>query len=177
MNISLIGMPASGKTTVAKELNKILTDYSLIDTDEKIVQNEKRTINEIFSVNGEEYFRSVEKKILKEILQKDNQIISTGGGIIKIKENIELLKEKSFLIYLKADIETLIERAKTNTERPLLNCEDIKEKLELLLSERESSYQKAHCIIYIDDKTPKEEAREILEKINENSRSKNKSTK
>ena len=171
MNISLIGMPASGKTTVAKALKNILNNYTLIDTDAKIVQNEKREINEIFAVNGEEYFRNVETKILKEILKNDNQIISTGGGIIKSEENISLLKEKSNVIYLEAELDTLIERARKNSERPLLNDCNIKEKLENLLKERESKYKKAHYIININGKTPEEEAKEIIKKINENGRS------
>lgn len=173
MNISLIGMPASGKTTIAKALKNILNNYTLIDTDEKIVNNEKMPITEIFQTKGEKYFRSVETKVLKEILKYDNQIISTGGGIIKSDENIKLLKGHSTVIYLSTELETLVERAVKNTQRPLLNNCDIKEKLKKLLIEREEKYKQAHYVIKTEGKTPKEEAEEIAEKINENGRSKN----
>ncbi len=171
MNISLIGMPASGKTTTAQKLKELLDNYVLIDTDEKIVQNENMSINDIFASKGEEYFRRKETEVLKEILKGNNQIISTGGGIIKSNENIKILKEKSTVIYLEADLETLYERAKKNTERPLLNDCDIKNKLENLLKERKEKYKQAHYIIDIREKTPEITAKEITEKINENGRS------
>ncbi len=171
MNISLIGMPASGKTTVAKALKKILENYILVDTDEKIIQNENMSINDIFACNGEKYFRQRETEILQKILTGENQIISTGGGIVKSNENIKLLKEKSTVIYLKTNLETLVHRAENNTQRPLLNDCDIKNKLETLLAEREKKYNQAHYIIITDGKTPEEEAKEIMEKINENCRS------
>lgn len=171
MNISLIGMPCSGKTTISQELKNILNGYYFIDTDNIIVEKEHKTINEIFAQNGETYFRNLETKVLKDILSKDNQIISTGGGIIIRNENINLLKEKSFVIYLKTNINTLIERAKQNNERPLLNDNNISQKLKKLLSERENQYNKAHITIITDNKSINETAQEIMEKINENSRS------
>lgn len=174
MNISLTGMPASGKTTVAKALQELLPGYKLIDTDEKIIQNENSTINEIFKNKGEKYFRRLETDILKTVLQADNQIISTGGGIITSDENIELLKKYSTIIYLKAKLETLLERAKKSSDRPLLNDCSIKEKLEKLLREREEMYKKAHITIEIEEKTPEQTAKEIMETIYENNRCKNK---
>ena len=165
MNISLIGMPASGKTTTAKALKNMVKDFLLIDTDEKIVQNENRSVNDIFNKNGEEYFRKLETNILEEILKHDNQIISTGGGIVKSDRNIELLKEKSLVIYLRSDLETLVDRAKKNKDRPLLNDCDITEKIKKLLNEREKQYEKAHFIIETKDKTAQEIAKEITEKI------------
>ena len=99
MNIALIGMPGSGKTTVGKELKKILKNYSYFDTDEEIVRLENRSINEMFAKDGEAYFREVETKVLLDILKNDNQIISTGGGIVKSEKNVKELKEKAFTIY------------------------------------------------------------------------------
>ncbi len=139
MNISLIGMMGSGKTTIGKLLAKELS-YSFVDTDSLIVEKENRSINDIFANSGESYFRNVEANILKEALNDQNQIISTGGGIIKKNENIKLLKEKSLVIYLKANEETLFNRLKEDTTRPLLNVSDIKEKINVLLTERQAQY-------------------------------------
>ena len=170
MNISLIGMPASGKTTVSKELKKILTDYKLIDTDEIIVQNEKSSINDIFAKKGEKYFRILETETLKQVLQSDNQIISTGGGIIKSDENIKLLKSNSIVFYLKTNIETLIKRAKKDTQRPLLNDCDVNTKIKNLLKEREPQYLKAHYVIDTNNKSVEQITKDITEKVYEKNR-------
>ena len=172
MNISLIGMPACGKTTTAKTLKKFFDNYKLVDTDEEIVKNKNLSVEDIFKKYGEKYFRQIETEILKEILKNDNQIISTGGGIIKSDENLKILKEKSVVVYLETDIKTLIERAKKSKERPLLNDCNIKEKLENLLKERESRYKKAHYIIK-EGQSPEDTAKTITEEINADGRSKN----
>ena len=90
------------------------------------------------------------------------QIISTGGGIILSDKNIELLREKSFVVYLKAKQETLFNRVKNNNERPLLNTENIREKLNKLYIERSQRYEKAHYILDTDNKTPDIIVKEIL---------------
>lgn len=170
MNISLIGMMGSGKTTIGELLAKE-TGYIFIDTDSEIIKNENRTINKIFEENGEEYFRDIESKTLSNILKKDNQVISTGGGIIKNLENIELLKGKSIVFYLEATEEELFKRVKNNKDRPLLNVENIQDKITKLLKEREESYKKSHYTISTTNKTPKAIIKEITGKINEYSRS------
>lgn len=170
MNIALIGMMGSGKTSIGKILaNKLSTSF--IDTDEEIVRQEQKTINEIFEEYGENHFRSIESEILKNILNNDEQVISTGGGIIKSSQNISILKEKSLVIYLKASSDTLFERVKNNKERPLLNVDNMKEKIENLLKERISKYEQAHYSINTENKTLSEIADEIIGKINEHSRS------
>lgn len=170
MNISLIGMMGSGKTTIGKLLAKELS-YSFVDTDSLIVEKENRSINDIFANSGESYFRNAESNILKEALNNQNQIISTGGGIIKKNENIKLLKEKSLVIYLKANEETLFNRLKEDTTRPLLNVSDIKEKINVLLTERQAQYEQAHYTITTENKEPIEITKEIIGIINEYSRS------
>jgi len=162
MNIALTGMMGSGKTTIGRKLIKLLKGFVFVDTDEETVKSEGRTINDIFEQSGEEYFRKKETDILKRILQNDNQIISTGGGILKSSGNIEYLRQRAHVIYLKANAETLYERVKNNKERPLLNCEDMKEKIELLLEERKEMYENsANVIIAADKLTADEIAHEI----------------
>ena len=171
MNISLIGMMGSGKSTIGKLLKIKLSDYRFIDTDEEIIKKENMSINEIFAQKGEEYFRRIETEVLNRILSNNNQIISTGGGIIKSEENIKNLKEKSIVFYLKAEGTELCKRVKNNKERPLLNVENMYEKIKILLNEREKNYKQAHYIISTDNKTPEEITNEITGIINDNSRS------
>ena len=92
MNIYLIGFMGVGKSTVAKELSKRL-DYQLIDTDDEIESREDRSISDIFDKDGEEYFRGLERELIRELSSKDNLIVSCGGGIIKCDENIRLMRE------------------------------------------------------------------------------------
>ncbi|MBQ9244974.1 shikimate kinase [bacterium] len=167
MNISLIGMMGAGKTTVGKLLSESFGIYAFVDTDKMIVQQEGITINEIFEKYGESYFRKIETDILKNTLNNDNQIISTGGGIIKSDINLSLLKEKSKVVYLKASADILYERVKNNKERPLLNCDEVREKIINLLNERSCRYELAHYIIETDNKTPQMVVKEITEKIND----------
>ncbi|MGM9993720.1 MAG: shikimate kinase [Candidatus Avigastranaerophilus sp.] len=164
MNISIIGMMGSGKTTVAKDLAQKLRDFSVIDTDAIIAEIENLSINDIFKTKGEKYFRLIETRVLGDILNNDNQIISTGGGIVLKDENIKMLKEKSVVFFLKASDEVLFERIKNDTSRPLLNCSDMKDRITKILNERREKYEKAHHIIDTNNKNIEDIAGEIIRK-------------
>ena len=165
MNIALIGMMGSGKSTVAKLLANQLQNFSFVDTDEEIIKSQKISINEIFEKYGEKAFRTIETVQLKDVLKNDNQVIATGGGIVISEDNLNLLLNNSVLIYLKAEPEELYKRVKNNKERPLLNDCNIKEKIINLLGQREEKYKKAHFTIDTTNKTPDIIVKEILEKI------------
>ncbi len=165
MNISLIGMMGSGKTSIGKLLAQKLPHFNFVDTDDEIVKTENKTINDIFKEYGEKYFRETETNVLNEILNKDNQIISTGGGIVLVERNLLNLFEKSKMIYLKADSDELYKRIRYNTDRPLLNDGDMKIKIKNLLAEREDKYKRAHFTIDTTNKTPDIIVKEITEKI------------
>lgn len=164
MNISVIGMMGSGKTTVAKILFAKLKNFILVDTDSLIEEREKSSINDIFANNGEAYFRAAETDVLVNILKKDNQIISTGGGIVLKDVNLEQLKQHSVVFFLDADIDTLFERVKNNKDRPLLNNGKIREKIDVILNQRRKKYEQAHYIIDTNNKNPDIIADEIIRK-------------
>ena len=157
-------MMGAGKTTIAKAISELLTNYTLVDTDELIVQKEKCSINEIFSTKGEAKFREIETSVLQSVLNNDNQIISTGGGIILSDFNTKLLKDKSIIFYLYADEDTLYNRVKSNKDRPLLNNTDIRDKIHKLMAQRHSKYEQAHFSIDTREKQPKDIAVEIIRK-------------
>jgi shikimate kinase len=110
-------MPGSGKSTIGKLLSEKLK-YSFFDTDQEIEKREKNKIKNIFSIKGEDYFRSVETQVFNELVEKKKIVISTGGGLIL--NNLEKLK-LSFNIYLYCNIDVLIQRASRNNLRPLLS--------------------------------------------------------
>lgn len=135
---------------------------SLVDTDSWIEEKEGISISEIFAVKGEAYFRDLETKCLKSLLEVTNSIISVGGGLPVREENQKLLKQLGLVIYLKAKPDTICERLKGDTTRPLLQTENPLQKIKDMLNDREEKYQAAaHQVIDVDGKG----IQEIIEEI------------
>lgn len=169
MIIVLIGYMGSGKSTIGKQLSKVL-DYSFIDLDEYISKNENSTIPNLFKTKGEIYFRRVETKYLKTTLETTkNVVLSLGGGTPCYSGNLELIKAnksiKSF--YLKLSIPALVNRLKKEKDsRPILHHltteDDLTEFIGKHLFERMPFYSKANHTINCDDKSVAELVEEIL---------------
>lgn len=138
-------MPGSGKTTIGKILSRKL-NYSFMDTDESIINNENMTIEEIFTCKGEEYFRQLESKMVDNIRCMDKRVISTGGGLPTFYNNIDKLNNVGITIFLDVPLEILITRNEISNDRPLLRS-NIKEKLIELYQKRLPIYNKAHIRI------------------------------
>lgn len=165
-NVILIGFMGCGKTTVGLKLSYRLR-RSIIDTDKEIEREEKRTISEIFATDGESYFRDRETACLRKLIENtNNQIISVGGGLPMREENRRLLHELGQVFYLRAKGETIYERVKDDTSRPLLQVEDPLAKIETLLQERDPYYRAAaDVVIAVDGKSFEEILSEIEEKV------------
>jgi len=164
MKLVLIGFMGVGKTSVGKKIAKKL-DFKFIDTDYEIEKLENKTISQIFEDYGEEYFRSLETKVLKNSLKEKNIIISTGGGIITNKENYEILKNEKNVIFLDASVETIISHLYNETnKRPLLkNSKNLSDKIEELLSIRYEKYKEvSDILIKVDNKNIDEVISQIL---------------
>ncbi|MBQ9391134.1 MAG: shikimate kinase [Lachnospiraceae bacterium] len=161
MNIYLIGFMGVGKSTVAKMLSDKL-DFELIDTDIEIEKRENRSINEIFSQEGEEYFREKEKELIEELSKKDNMIISCGGGIIKSDVNIANMKKSGSVVLLEASPEIIYNRVKDDNNRPLLVSNPGIEGIRKLMKEREESYNKAFTHKVDASKTPVQVVNDII---------------
>ncbi|MBR2442373.1 MAG: shikimate kinase [Clostridia bacterium] len=160
MNIVLCGMMGSGKSTVGQALSR-LTGKPFVDTDTRI-EEKYGLISDIFAKHGEEYFRGLETQTVKELCQCDGLIIATGGGLVLRQENTNLLKEKGCIVYLRAEFSTLEKRLAGDTKRPLLRSG----RLEELLKERAPVYERAaDFTVCVDQKTPEEIAKGIIEKI------------
>lgn len=141
-NIVLIGFMGTGKTKVAKTLAKDL-ELEYVSVDELIEEAEKRSISDIFSSEGEAYFREIEKKTVKEVCKREGHVIDPGGGVVLDDENMAVLKRTGVVICLWATPEAIHERIKEHTHRPLLNVEDRESKIKELLEKRKSFYEKA----------------------------------
>lgn len=128
-SICLIGFMGSGKTTVGEVVAKLL-HKPWVDLDHYIVKQEDMSISQMFREYGEDYFRSLETKYLKEVLKNKENVISMGGGIITVPENVLLLQEQT-VIYLDYPFETLYERIAEDKNRPLATSyEALKERYE-----------------------------------------------
>lgn len=136
--IALIGPMGSWKTSVGRLLSKKL-GFEFVDIDELIEKNENKSIKNIFETKGEKYFRKIEKETLAEVLKQKNIVISTGGGIITIKENIKLLKKFSWNILLYASPEESFSRININ-KRPMLVGKNVLNILKTLFKERQKLY-------------------------------------
>ncbi|MGH7770194.1 MAG: shikimate kinase [Candidatus Binatia bacterium] len=145
-NIALTGFMAAGKTVVGRQL-ALRLDWPFVDLDRAIEEAEGMKVREIFAHKGEAFFRALEKRKLREVLDGEGQVVATGGGAVVDEENLRLLKEKSLLICLSATPEKLVQRAGSGRGRPLLKGEDRKGKIDSLLSRREKIYAQAHLTI------------------------------
>lgn len=123
MKIYLIGMPGCGKSTLGKKLAEKI-NYKFIDMDNYIEMKAGMFIDEIFEAYGEKFFRELETNTLKEFMDLDNVIISTGGGIIKNKEHKNLMN--GLCVFLNVDLKELEKRlALSDTVRPLLQTKTV----------------------------------------------------
>lgn len=160
MSTFLIGMPGSGKTTVI-DLYESICHKQIYDTD-AFITSRHGDINAIFSDYGEEYFRELETEVIREICSYgDDALVSTGGGAVLREENVRLFKKSGEIVYLRARIDTLLNRLEGDSSRPLL-AGDKKERLTKLYEERARIYEcVADFIIDTDGLTP----REVLKKF------------
>lgn len=161
-------MMGAGKTLIGKKLKEKFPKFDLIDIDEFIENKANMTISDIFAKYSEDYFRNLETETIKDICLKDNQIISLGGGAFERQENQEILNRNGITIYLKATAQTLFDRIKSETHRPLLQQGFGIEKVSEILSKRAHNYEKASIVIDTDGKTPYNIIEEIQKRIAEN---------
>ena len=161
-NICLTGFMGSGKSTVGKLLAKKL-GFTFIDLDRVIELAEGRKIKDIFRLKGEKYFRDLETKVTGKIYKNKNCVFACGGGIVKRKKNMDMIKSSSFNVYLSISIPDAIKRLKNVKDRPLIDVKDRDGTIEKMIKKREVLYRKyADLIIDNSRKKPGQASREII---------------
>lgn len=167
-NIVLVGMPASGKSTIGKLLAERLSNYTLYDTDSIIERTEGLKITEIFEKYSEDYFRKLEYDTIKLVCTAGkSKIISVGGGAFENPDTRGTLLKFGKVFYLKSDLDVLYYRISKDSTRPLLNNENPREVLNNLLKKREENFLKAHFTIDTSNLNEEEIVEKILGSINE----------
>ena len=161
-HIILIGFMGSGKSSVGKKLARAM-ELSFVDTDDLIEEQAHMKITDIFEEYGEEYFRDLETLTLRQLLDAQNRlVIAVGGGMPMRSENRNYLKQLGTVIYLKAEVDTLVERLQGDTSRPMLKGRDLKTKIRDLMQARGSVYQETADIDIVTDQKG---CRRIVEEI------------
>lgn len=166
MNIVLIGMRGSGKTTTSKELAKKLGKY-YIEMDFLITQNLGKSIPEIVKEKGWDFFRQAEHEMALEVAQLENAVISTSGGVVLREGSIDALKKNGTIFYLTAPAEVLAARVGDDPNRPALTDKtNLKDELVQVLKDRKKLYEDgADYTITTNDKTVEQVVEEIIQKL------------
>lgn len=159
-NIILVGMMGTGKSTVGRVLAEEL-EYELVDLDHVIVENEGRSIADIFAADGEAYFRKAESAALQQMLEGERRIISTGGGAVLAPGNAEIMLAKGLVVALTATEEVIIARVSGDANRPLLagNAQD---RVRAIMEQRREAYRFAHCTVDTSELSAAEVSQYIL---------------
>ncbi len=160
-NIILIGMMGCGKTTIGTLLSEKL-DRKLVDTDARIVEQEGRSINEIFAAEGEGYFRDLERKVSEQLAQERDRIISCGGGLPLRSDCISPLKASGTVIWLRRDPAETYDSMDTS-DRPLAQQgrQDFLDRF----AQREPIYRRWADIVIDDFSSPEITLNKILEAL------------
>lgn len=153
----------AGKSTVGKILSDS-TGYKFMDLDDLIEKRSNKKITEIFSQMGEEHFRKLETDCLTGVSKENgNIVVSTGGGIVVKKANLDIIESSGTGIYLKAGMDTIWERISEERGRPLLDVNNPYETARDLLESRKELYERAEYIVETDGLTPHMISEKIVE--------------
>lgn len=151
VNLYLVGFMGTGKTTIGRAVSQKL-GFELVDSDQEIERQQRRTIAEIFEQEGEVAFRKLERAYIENGHPTSRTVVSCGGGLIVPEGMLELLRSRGVVICLHASIETILARTARHRHRPLLNVEDPEARVRTLFAQREPIYKRAGTVLLTDSR-------------------------
>lgn len=160
-NLALVGFMGTGKSSAGRLAAEAL-HFEFVDTDDLIESQCGMAIEEIFKSQGEPIFRQLEKELVQTLCQRRKTVIATGGGLVADPENLASLKSHALVICLWASPETIWERVRAQTHRPLLQTPDPLGKIRELFARRDPIYRQADVLINTAHRSPKEVAQQVL---------------
>lgn len=164
-NVFLVGPMGAGKTTIGRQLARLLK-REFLDSDREIEQRTGVNIPLIFELEGEAGFRARERGMIDELTQLPGIVLATGGGAILDPENRARLSERGTVVYLETSVGQQLKRTGRDRNRPLLQTEDPKRRLEELLTTRDPLYREiADITVLTDGRTAKDVVNHILRQI------------
>ena len=165
-NIVLIGFMGCGKSTIARELRRLL-GYPLVDMDAILEERAGKPITRIFAEDGEATFRDMESRLLEELAEtaaSAGRIVATGGGVVERPANRLCLRRLGYVVWLSAPPAVILNRTRNSQERPLLHADDPAARITSLLAAREPWYREsAHLMVDTAGLDSREIATGILE--------------
>ena len=160
-NLALVGFMGTGKSSVGRLLADEL-QFSFVDTDHLIEGRVGLSISAIFANQGEAVFRRLEADVVQEFTTERDLVISTGGGLVINPDNMASLKTHALVVCLWAAPETIFERIRTQTHRPLLQTEDPLGKIREMLAVRAPFYRQADVLIHTEMRPPRDVVQQVL---------------
>ncbi|WP_061931531.1 shikimate kinase [Aureimonas sp. AU22] len=160
--VVLVGLMGAGKTTVGRKLAQML-DLPFVDTDHEIEDASRMTISDLFASYGEAEFRALEARVVARLLDDGPRVIATGGGAYMNEGTRKLLAERSVTVWLKAELDVLMERVSKKPTRPLLQTPDPRATLKALMDQRYPVYALADLHVQTRNVRREAVAREILD--------------
>jgi shikimate kinase len=164
-NLALIGLMGTGKSSVGRMAAEHL-HFAFIDTDELIENEVGKSISEIFAHQGEAAFRKYERDVVNALSGRLQTVIATGGGLVADPSNLASLKSHALVVCLWASPETIWERVRAQTHRPLLQTPDPPAKIRELLEQRGPAYRQADVLLHTGFRSTKEVVQQVLHQFN-----------
>jgi len=161
LNIALVGFMGTGKSSVGRLAAEQLR-FAFIDTDELIENEVGHSIPEIFARLGEPAFRKYERDVVEALSARRDTVIATGGGLVADPSNLASLKTHALVVCLWASPETIWERVRAQSHRPLLQTPDPQARIRQLLEERAPAYRQADVLIHTGLRSAKEAVHQVL---------------
>ena len=169
MNVFITGFSGTGKTTTGHEVARLL-GWTFVDMDDEIVASTGVAIEDIFRQHGEEKFRRLERETLAKIARADSKVVSTGGGTIMDERNRATMESSGVVVLLEARPDTIIRRLQEQqveqgadlVARPMLDSDDLLQRIHSLKADRQFNYTLAHWTVHTDLLTPSEAAAEVV---------------
>ena len=159
-NLALVGFMGTGKSSVG-QLVAAQFHFRFVDTDELIEERSGKSINRIFADEGETRFREYECAVVEELKNRRKTVIATGGGLVTNPDNLASLKTHALVVCLWASPETIWERVRHQSHRPLLQAPDPLARSRELLARRESSYRQADVLVNTEKRPVKEVVHQV----------------
>ncbi len=160
-NLALAGFMGTGKSSVGQLVAAEL-GFEFVDTDALIEERTGRTVSDIFTQAGETVFRQLESDVLAQLAARSGLVISTGGGLIVNPANLASLKSHALVVCLWAAPETIWQRTREHTHRPLLQGDDALGKIRELLAQREKAYKQSDVLVNTESRSIREVAQQVL---------------
>ena len=163
-SIVFIGLMGAGKTAIGRRVAQVLA-LPFIDSDDEIEAASRMSIPDLFDLYGEDEFRSLERRVLLRLLKEPAQVISSGGGAFMNDETRREISSHGYSVWLKADIDLLLERVSRRQNRPLLQGTDPREVMEQLMEVRYPVYANADVTVESRDITKDEMAGAVIDAL------------